>query len=365
MALSELKNRRSPTSTTSSDPATYFSYASGLPRRLLGSHPIFAILFFLVFLGISIANAATQGQVAQSRGAIMQLGARLNALEKTLGQHNDKYITAVEKIRLLETDVTTYQQRLASVRADALKREQEMAAILRSHALSLVEDEVVPDAAYHALTIENRSKAQAALQETQALEKIVGEFQERLELLRRDEQELLKLSADLDTKKKQMTEIYLAKLDERQRLETDLQKQKITTRIKTVRKEESLGLNIPAELKFGSPLESWAEVLPSEKGVTYKFGKLQPLHAPRAGRVIYNGDLASYGKVLMIDHGDDIRSVMLGRFTSSLEKNANVKAGDTLGHTDSSAESLYFEVRKKNVAQKTIHWMDQRATSKI
>jgi|GEM_PF-1797096 len=365
MALSELKKTRSSASTTSSAPATYLSYASGLSRRLLESHPFFAILFFIVFLGISIANAATPGQLAKSRGAIMQIGARLNALEKTLGQHNDKYITAVEKIRLLETDVTTYQQRLASVRADATKREQEMAAILRSHALSLVEDEVVPDAAYHALTIENRAKAQAALQEAQALEKIVGEFQERLDLLRRDEQELLKLSADLDTKKKQMTEVYLAKLDERQRLETDLQKQKITTRIKTVRKEESLGLNIPNDLKFGSPLQSWAEVVPSEKGVTYKFGKLQPLHAPRAGRVIYNGDLASYGKVLMIDHGDDIRSVMLGRFTSSLEKNATVKAGDTLGHTDSSAESLYFEVRKKNVAQKTIHWMDQRATSKI
>lgn len=363
MALSKLIQRRSSSSTTA--PATYTSYASGLSRRLLESHPFFAILFFLLFLALSIANAATPGQVAQSRGAIMQLGARLNALEKTLGQHNDRYISAVEKIRLLETDVTTYQQRLASVRADAIKREQEMAAILRSHALSMVEDEVVPDAAYHALTIENRAKAQAALQEAQALEKIVGEFQERLAVLRRDEQELLKLSADLDTKKKQMTEIYLAKLDERQRLETDLQRQKITTRIKTVRKEESLGLNIPAALKFGAPLESWAEVVPSEKGVTFKFAKLQPIHAPRAGRVIYNGELASYGKVLMIDHGDDIRTVMLGRFTSGLEKNAQVKAGDSLGHTDSSADSLYFEVRKKNVAQKTIHWMDQGAASKI
>jgi len=309
--------------------------------------------------------AATPGQLAKSRGNIMQLGARLGALEKNLGSNNDKYIAAVEKIRLLETDVTTYQQRLTSVRAELTRREQELARILRSQALAQVEDEIVENDAYQSLTMENRTRAQAALRETEALEKIVSEFNERLETLRRDEQELLKLSYDLEAKKKQMTEVYLARLDERQKLEQEVQKTKISTRIEKIKKEERLGLDIAPELKFAMPLESITEAASSEKGVTYKFSKLQPIKAPRAGRVIYNGELASYGKVLMLDHGGDIRTVMLGRFNSALEKNAQVNAGDILGHTETDADSLYFEVRKKNVAQKTISWMDQGATSKI
>lgn len=319
----------------------------------------------ILILSIMMSPALAANTLAKSRGEILQLGARLNALEKNLGQHNNKYLAAIERIRVFETDVVTYQQRLTEVKAEAIKREQEMASILRSHALAMVEDEIVPDEAYKKLAEENRARAQAATREAEALEKILAEFNERLATLRADEQELLKLSQDLEAKKRQMTEVYLAKLEERQKLEIREQKQKITTRFSAIKRAEVTGALIPASLKFRSPVLSWNEVIPSDKGITYKLGKMQPIAAPREGRVAYNGELASYGKVLMIDHGDDIRTVMLGRFTSNLEKNAHVKVGDVLGQTEGTADSLYFEVRKKNVAQKTIHWMEPAATGKI
>ena len=162
-----------------------------------------------------------------------------------------------------------------------------------------------------------------------------------------------------------MTDVYLEKVKFNQDLENKMQKQKISTRLSAIKRVEKLGLNIPSSLKFSSPLASFSQALASEKGVTYKFEKLQPIRAPRQGRVIYNGELANYGKVLMIDHGNDIRSVMLGKFQSNLEKNATVNAGDILGHTDERTDSLYFEVRKKNIAQKTIHWMDTAVAGKI
>ena len=326
--------------------------------------PFALILSIALYAGS--ASAATPGQLAKSRGEIMQLGARLSTLEKQLGQQNDKYLASIERIRLLETDVTAYQQRLAEIKTDAGKRENELASILRAQALASVEDEVVPEEAYQALVAQNRAKAQTLAREAEALQQIVGEFQERLELLRQDEQNLVKLKGDLELKKKQMTEVYLGKLELRQKLEGELQKQKISSRIDVIRRtEREMGAAASTSMKFSSPLASWLEAVPSDKGVTYRFAQLQPIKAPRDGRVAYNGELASYGKVLMIDHGDDIRTVMLGRFTSNLEKNAQVKAGDTLGHTENSSDSLYFEVRKKNVAQKTIHWMDQEGTSKI
>lgn len=320
---------------------------------------------FILSLSFTCAWAAPGTSLVKSRTEILQLGARLNALERNLGQHNDKYLAAIERIRVLEADVLNYQQKLSQVKESAQKRELELATILRANALAMVEDEVVPSAAYRKMIEDNRAQAQSLAREAEALEKIVAEFQERLNILRQDEQDMLKLASDLETKKKQMTEVYLAKLEERQKLEGQVQKQKITARVSAIKRAEREGLDIPATLKFSAPLGAFDDVAPSDKGVTYKFGQLQPIKAPRAGRVVYNGELASYGKVLMIDHGDDIRTVMLGRFTSELAKNAQVQAGDTLGHTEAGADSLYFEVRKKNVAQKTIHWMEQGATSKI
>lgn len=313
-----------------------------------------------------VGNVAWAGSgLVKSRHEILQLGARLNALEKELGQHNNKYLSAIERIRVLETDLVTYQQQLTDARALATKREVEMAAILRSHALAMVEDEVVPEETYKKLALENRARAQSAAKEAETLTGIVGQFQERLADLKRDEQELLAVSQELELKKRQMTDVYLAKLEEKQKLESREQKQKITTQISAIRKAQLTGGDIAPGLKFRAPIANWTQVLPSDKGVTFKLGQQQPISAPRAGRVAYNGELATYGKVLMIDHGDDIRTVMLGHFSSTLAKNAEVKAGDVLGHTELSSDSLYFEVRKKNVAQKTIHWMEPAAIGKI
>ncbi len=315
-------------------------------------------------LVLSVSSFAANDLV-QSRNEVMKLGARLNQLERELGQNNNKYLTSIEKIRLIETDIVNYQERLAAVKAEVQKRHDELNQILRAKALAIVEDEVVQIEKFDSILEKNKEKSASAMKEAEALEAIVLSFQDRLSLLKQDEEDLLKLTLDMESKKKQMTDVYLEKVKFNQDLENKMQKQKISTQISAIKRAESLGLNIKPSLKFTSPLASFSSAMASEKGVTFKFEKLQPIRAPRNGRVIYNGELANYGKVLMIDHGDDIRTVMLGKFQSALEKNATVDTGDILGHTEERTDSLYFEVRKKNVAQKTIHWMDTSVAGKI
>lgn len=325
----------------------------------------FTKLALLISVTLVTTLAWGSKELVQSRTEVMKLGARLNSLERDLGQNNNKYLTSIEKIRLIETDIVNYQDRLQMVKSEISKRHDELNQILRAKALALVEDEVVQVERFDQILSLNKGKSDAALKEAEALEKIVESFQERLILLKQDEEDLLKLTLDLENKKKHMTDVYLEKVKLNQELENKMQKQKITTRLSAIKKVKDLGLDIPRSLKFSSPLSSFSQALASEKGVTYKFDKLQPIRAPRQGRVIYNGELANYGKVLMLDHGDDIRSVMLGKFQSNLEKNASVSVGDVLGHTDERTDSLYFEVRKKNIAQKTIHWMDTALAGKI
>ena len=92
------------------------------------------------------------------------------------------------------------------------------------------------------------------------------------------------------------------------------------------------------------------------------------MKAVGGGKVVFAGDLASYGQVLLIDHGSDLRTVLLGKMDIKVKKNDTVKDGDILAYTQNDTktdQNLYFEVRKKNTAQNTILWLDQNGVSKI
>lgn len=322
----------------------------------------FSKLILIVALVPTLSWSAVK---SASRTDVLQLGARLNSLERELGQQNNKYLAAIQKIHVLEAELEKYTKQLNATREEQEKREQELAQILRSYHLAIVEGDAVPTPHYMSLVKQNREKAALKIQETEILSKTIVDFRTRLETLRHDEQDLLKLTADLEIRKKGLTETYLSKLEEKQKAEAKAQAHRIQERVRRVTQTIVPAANIPNGFHFNSPLDQVTSATPSDKGVTFKFGQLQPIKAPKAGRIVYNGDLASYGKVLMIDHGNDIRTVMLGRFHSQLQKNAQVETGDTLGYTDEGGDSLYFEVRKKNVAQNTINWLAPSAVGKI
>lgn len=316
-------------------------------------------LLSTVALGLSAATGS------QNRGEILQLGARLHTLEKELGKHNDRHLKALEEIRRLETEVSERSEELKNAQKMGEKREEELAQILRSYHLAMIDEEAVPSPQYVELVRQNRAKARALAQEREELLRVVTEFHERLGVLRRDESELGRLAHELEIRKKNLAETYQAKLDIKENEDAKRENIRISARAKALVSSVVEARDVPAALRFTSPLDDTYEIKASEKGVTLMFEHLQPIKAPRAGRVVYNGDLSSYGKVLMIDHGNDIRTVMLGRFQSRLQKNDKVQTGDTLGYTEAAKDSLYFEVRKKNVAQKTIHWLGPATVGKI
>ncbi len=110
------------------------------------------------------------------------------------------------------------------------------------------------------------------------------------------------------------------------------------------------------------PLESFVNYKSGDKGVTFKYESRAPIKASAGGKVVYAGELASYGKVVMIDHGQEIRSVILGDIQIKASKGDQVKQGQILGYTLAEPglkKSLYYEVRKKNVAQNTIALLEK------
>ena len=104
-----------------------------------------------------------------------------------------------------------------------------------------------------------------------------------------------------------------------------------------------------------------------KKGVTYKFNSRQLVKTSRGGKVIHTGSLSTYGNVVMVDHGNEVKSIYLGQFLPSVKKGQSVVPGESLGKTFDVAKNegkLYFEVRKKNKAQNTILLLDKNIATK-
>jgi septal ring factor EnvC (AmiA/AmiB activator) len=66
----------------------------------------------------------------------------------------------------------------------------------------------------------------------------------------------------------------------------------------------------------------------------------------------------------MIDHGDETRSILLGNFKPLVNKGESVVVGQVVGESEveiNKDSKVYFEVRKKNVIQKTVNLIDKVA----
>lgn len=330
------------------------------------------VLFSLLSFGVSAAVKKPVDELARYRSEIMQMGARLSTLEKEITNKNDLYVTSLSQIKQFETDVKLYREELKKKKNDLNKAQQENKSILQSYLLE--SDSEATELWQRKIHLELLRKAQDKLAQTESeltsFEKKVLEFDEKLLALRKNEEELGEVIKELENRKKTAMDSYLAKVDEKKRLEKVVQSQKLHTRIAKVKKQLSTAPIVVTkpDRYFARPVDDYLSFTPSPKGVTYKYQATQPVKAVGSGKIVFAGDLSNYGQVVLIDHGEEIRTVLLGKMNIRVKKNDLVNDGDILAYTvndSKEAQNLYFEVRKKNTAQNTILWLDQNGVSKI
>ena len=209
----------------------------------------------------------------------------------------------------------------------------------------------------------------AKLQESMDTEKellaVMGELEER----RRD----LRNSLDQQTKNNS---------DMKARFDEEKNKMAINQKSKEiVRERERLApMQITEEIKIPSqpsgggefypPIYSYQGMEYQKKGVTFNFHGKNEVRATKAGKIVYTGTLANYGNVLMIDHGNDTRTVLLGQFDYAVKNGDTVKDAQVVGYTNPRANNglgegrIYFEVRKNNLAQNTYLLLDKKSLAK-
>lgn len=111
-------------------------------------------------------------------------------------------------------------------------------------------------------------------------------------------------------------------------------------------------------LKGKLPLPLAGEVRgPSGRGVEIVSKDSNEVRAVAAGRVVYVGQLPTYGRVAILDHGDHYFS-LLGHLGDFLKKPGEaVIPGEILGTVEPQFGALYFELRSRHVALNPLQWV--------
>jgi septal ring factor EnvC (AmiA/AmiB activator) len=108
---------------------------------------------------------------------------------------------------------------------------------------------------------------------------------------------------------------------------------------------------------FGRQFDPKSNLWVFKKGLEVMPARDGPVSAVYPGRVVFAGELFSYGNVVILDHGKNFYSLAARLSRIDLRVGDLVAEGDPIGQVVKSGETLYFEIRSGNVAVNPLKWV--------
>ena len=325
-------------------------------------------ILFLTFTILSLSlNAKSanisklKDKISRQSAEVSKIGAQIKSLEKKLGKTNETYMDKTRLLKSLDQKIVQLRNDLSASALDISTSFKSSKKILNHYLLNTVDeynsDELLKRKIYLKILQSKLSKLKQSQSKSQELLVAINEYEEKLKNVRVNEETLYQLIVDLENKKKNLGQSYITKLDNKNGLEEKLELAVARIRVKKKTIKKVSRSNVKIKMKFSNPISSYISRKGSSKGVTYKYNKVTPIKSSKSGQVVYSGELASYGKVIMIDHGKDVRSVILGDINIKVKKGDLIDKSGVIGYANVDpglTKSLYYEIRKKNKAQNTL-----------
>ena len=297
------------------------------------------------------------GQLRKYEKSVSSLKKEISLLERQLGDTNKRYVTVLERRKAINKKIERQKSDLANNLDDIEKSSAHIKKLLQSlvvHSMNTGKKdwgEVLSRDLIEKSLKEKLAKLEMKKQKNKKLtlkmEKLHQQYKEYIDI----EEGILNLVRDWEYYKKEKTQNYISQV---KKLKS------IQGRYKVPKK--SLEKNL-----FDNPVERYIEIKHGKKGVTYYTRGHQKIRSIRPGKIVYSNKLSTFGNVVMVDHGDNIRSIFLGQFKPKLKKGARVNGGEILGYTngvENKQVKIYFEIRKKNKAQDTIRFIKKGSLAK-
>lgn len=336
---------------------------------------LIAILFyaFHTHAATKLSISDLRKNVRSQDRVLKRLNKRIVSLERSLSKNNTNYIKVLESKRQIEDQMYRSQEKITKyielVKEEKTKTKKILGSVVAN---SMTDDETSADLLSKKILTQSLSKKLLKLKSLEnvlTIKKLkIDEMRNQFLAREKEELTVLRIINDLENRKKEYAAQYVKVESERSKLNAKIATIKSSLSMKK-RKKKSKVKRPALGMTFSSPLDQYSGVEYDKKGIYFKFSKRQPISSPKSGKVAYVGSLANYGNVIMIDHGKQTRTVFLGAMNVKTKKGAFIKKGQIVGYTQLNSSSkdlgkLYFEVRKKNVAQNTFLLMDKQFLAK-
>ncbi len=331
------------------------------------------IFSFLVTLDLQASTKSIKklrDKISNESTRINKLAAQIQDIDSKISFNNDSYVQRMKDLEKLEHKVENLKFDLKKS-ADYISEEY----IDTKKAFNLyilestdeeAEDSLLSKNLYLDLLKKKMNELNKAQKNSKSFLKQIQNYEQSISAKKAEEETLYKLIVDLENSKKSMSQKYISLMEDKNRNQSKLNK--LAAKRRAVKKVYKKKKKDGTLFKVGLPLENFINASKSKEGITFKFSETTPIKAPRAGRIVYAGQLASYGNVLIIDHGQDVRSVLLGDIVAKVKKGDRVTNSQIIGYTVAdlgNVKALYFEVRKKDVVQNTVNWVSTNKKIKL
>ena len=330
-------------------------------------------------------------KIQEQNKLITELTKDVGNVEFSLGMNNKKYLQLAAERAKIEEGLANAKKN-ADIDSEGLKKNYTQTRnLLMSALLNKLENTENPsDILARKILIENLQRRLGDLggvmKANKALQDDVNKLYAKLQESMRTEKELLAIMGELEEKRRELKGNLEAETQKKNDTQArfDEEKNKLAINAKAQEraklKERLAPVQVTEEIKIPSqpllggeyypPIYSYHGMEYQKKGVTFIFQGKKEVRATKAGKIVFTGPLANYGNVLMIDHGNDTRSVLFGQFDYTVKNGDMVKEAQVVGMTNPrSVEGLaegkiYFEVRKNNLAQNTYLLLDKKTLAK-
>ena len=321
----------------------------------------------------------TQSIEAQAQGVLGQI----DAIDRSISEHQRRLRDLTDEIRATQARKDAVERTIAAL--DAEEPRLRARIVVRARSLYRLHQRGLAPLVFqaphewgeairyrrsleavlafdHALAAElrrNRSEAAAARSQAAAEEAALGasrnESAHELESLRAER-----------AQKQAMVASLRGEGEKRTRLLEELRSS--AEKLRELIESEEAAKTAPSEAPAGSPapmrppLRSVGEAVASARnGVEIRAAAGSFIEAVKAGRVVFAGWFAGYGKMVILDHGDHLYTVYGYAEDLLVEPGGIVDAGDpiaTVGATGPVATpSLYFEIRERGVPRDPVSYI--------
>ena len=335
------------------------------------------LFFFILTSSFAVAKVPSsrklKNKLANESAAVTKIAAQIRDLEKKLGHKNDGYLESVALIEKLEVKIQKLKGTLTQNADDISKEYKRSQKALNLYLLESIDEENDESLLHKKIYLELLSKKLVSLkgaeERSNSLLDSINLYEQQLTKTRAEEESIYEVIVDLENQKKEMSQSYVSTLESKNRYESALDKIKA----KVIAKSKISGRSTRSLLKDSlipmiTPLDDYIELVQNRDAIILKYKDTLQLKAPAAGKIVYTGELANYGKLIMIDHGNDIKSVLLGDINIKVTRGSSVAQGQLLGYTVSDpgvVKSLHYEIRKKSKPVNALAWISNRKNTTL